>query len=279
MKGLIVLVTCMVTLVMNGQNCFTDGMKWYTESYGTHDPFATPQIEVVSLEKSDENDCFKMFREYQDQVFDKQFVAYIKVDGDKVFYRLPSGDQRDWYLLYDFGLVPSQGCYVYNPLTSSADNKPRATYIKCVGFNTSDYGDLTAMILEEYSDESCIQLLGNGIWLKGLSSLNGVLDNNYFGADGRSSKLIGIYNNDEPIYATNVSSIPEVTNSDTVNLKIDGCCLTVFTDKSVKGSIYSPSGIHIGDLVFDNQASSIQLPGSGIYILNIDGTTKKIYVP
>lgn len=66
MKYFILLILAFIPFLMNGQNYFTDGMKWRTQLYGTHEPEGGKSIEVVSIEKTQVDNCFNMYRSYED---------------------------------------------------------------------------------------------------------------------------------------------------------------------------------------------------------------------
>ena len=282
MKGVTLFLLSLVPLVMNSQTSFTDGMKWRTQIIGTHDPEAVASIETVTIEKSVEDDCLKMYRYYENNVSDREFVASVMIDKDKVYFRPCDSKSSEWYLLYDFGMEPGEGCYIYNPVTFSENSIPYFTYVKCVGIDDgSDYNGWKAMSMEEYRDDSCSDILGKGTWLKGLSSLNGILYNNCFGIDGLGATLLlDVSDNEKNIYPNNSTGIVQAreTLDPNFNIKIDGSNIEIFTSHETIGSLYDQSGVLIGEYRFSKTPTKITLPSKGIYILKSGNVSQKILV-
>ena len=106
MKGITLFLLSLVPLVMNSQVCFTDGMKWRTQIIGTQAPVAVATVETVTIEKSVDDECFKMYRYYENNVSDREFVAFVMTDKDKVYFRPCDSKSTEWYLMYDFGMEP-----------------------------------------------------------------------------------------------------------------------------------------------------------------------------
>lgn len=158
------------------------------------------------------------------------------------------------------------------------------TYIKCVGISEnseSEIDDWITMELEEYEDETCIEPCGERNqenWIKGLSSMRGVLWNNRFDVLGGYGALLEVFDNETLIYlrgsvgveGTTVDAIPEI--------KIDGCSVSVTTNVDSCGSLFSQSGQHIADHKFSETPTIINVPDSGIYIFKIGNFTKKIFI-
>ena len=196
MKGILIFLTIFIPFVMNSKNYFKDGMEWRTLVWGTHEPVPTYGMETVTLEKSADNDMLKMYRYSDNDISDRKFVAFVRTDGDKVFFKVDESDTSEWYLMYDFGLKPGEGCYIYSPRVVSENKSPFVKmYLKCVNVLT-DAGGWDIMTLEEYEDDSCQEIPGHNIsvtWIKGLSSTRGVLWNNRFNSDGGSGLLKEVY--------------------------------------------------------------------------------------
>lgn len=279
MKKFILLILAFIPLLMNGQIHFTDGMKWRTQIYGTHEPEVVKSIEVVTIEKTQDDNCFNMYRSYEDNISDRELIAVIKKEESKVYFNPNGFKYSEWYLLYDFGLKPGEGCFIYNPLTFSEDSEPYKTYVKCIGIDEKFNEDWSLLRLEEYTDDSCLNIIGNGSWIIGLSSLNGILYNNRFEVDGFSSRLLDISDNERILYSNIQSGILEITDTSILNIKIDGLDISISVNDDICGSIYSQSGVHLGDYKFNKTPTYIKLSNRGIYILKLGNTSKKILVP
>jgi len=278
-KSFILLILAFIPLLMNGQNQFTDGMKWRTQIYGTHEPEVVKSIEVVTIEKTLDENCFNMYRSYEDNTSDRELVAVIKKEESKVYFNPNGYKSSEWYLLYDFSLKPGEGCFIYSPLSFSEDSEPYKTYVKCIGIDEKFNENWSVLRLEEYTDDSCLNIIGNGSWIIGLSSLNGILYNNRFEVDGFGSLLLEVSDNESILYSNMQSGILEITDTSIPNIKVDGLDIYISVDDDICGSIYSQAGVHIGDYKFSKTPTHIKLSNKGVYILKLENTSKKILVP
>ncbi|MDE6331126.1 MAG: hypothetical protein K2L80_00835 [Muribaculaceae bacterium] len=266
-------------LVMNSQNHFTDGMKWRTQIYGTHEPEVATTIEVVTIEKTTDDNIFNLYRSYENHTSDRTLIASVKTEESKVYFNPIEGKSTEWYLLYDFSLKPGEGCFVYNPLTLSDESVPYKTYVKCVDIDEKSNEQWSILRLDEYTDNSCSNLIGNGLWISGLSSLNGILYNNRFGVDGFGSKLLDVSLNERILYASSQSGISEITDSSEPNVRVDGLDIYISVNDDTYGTIYSQSGMHIGNYKFSKTPTHIRLSDKGVYILKLENSSLKLLVP
>ena len=228
---------------------FQKGMVWEmrmtTTAYPDYpDWIVTAQIENDTLY----NDEPAMVLSWQNDDNDETGSMLIKVDGEKVYFMPVDKEIFEWYLFYDFGLAPGEGCYVYRPGQIYADGNPYRTYIKCTGIKENDpaFDGWDTMSLMEYSSEECDDIFPQeGIWIKGLASENGVLENNRFGMDGGGSTLLRAILNGEVIYEKGSASIKDLEEN-TGNYKvynINGVKVLETKDKSALESL--PSGLYI----------------------------------
>lgn len=199
MKRFIILFIILILLAGCSPIYYADRMKWITEIRGTHDPYLPPIFETVTIEQTEDKNTFKVYT-YEDDAANRKFAALMRVNGDKVHFNLDESGASEWYLLYDFGLREGEGCYVYDP-TWIIDSAPRKEYIKCIGTNKyAEHKDLTFLTIGMYKDESCSWSYGTGCWIKGLSSLNGLLYNIGWGFEGGSYALLEVSINDTILY-------------------------------------------------------------------------------
>lgn len=188
MKKLCSTIIAVSPFAVMSQVHFSDGMKWYAEVCGTHTPNPAPVVQVETIEKTAVDGIFKVYRSQMNDLADPEFVTLIKVDGDKIFFNSDDSEYSEWYLLYDFGLLPGEGCYVYIPGINYGDRGK--TYIKCIGISEpSNNKGWSTMQLEEYKDDGCMELYGSGIWIKNLCSERCLLWSNCFEAIGGSCKM------------------------------------------------------------------------------------------
>lgn len=112
-KIFITLVLLLISVAMNGQLYFKDGMKWCTK-VGYPYYYDTSKVEVVTLEGTDEDGCLKMYCFYDDNISEKKMIALIKTEDEKAYFKFDDSETSQWYLMYDFGLNVGEGCYIYN---------------------------------------------------------------------------------------------------------------------------------------------------------------------
>lgn len=276
-KSFVIGLIVFTPLLMNGQIHFTDGMKWRTQVFGTHEPEGVTSIEVATIEKTSDDNCFNIYRTYEDNSSYKELIALIKTEDSKVLFKPKESISSEWYLLYDFSLKPGEGCFIYTPLVIKEDSIPAKTYIKCIGIDDNfDDEKWRLLLLEEYSDDSYTYFLGEGSWIDGLSSMNGFLYNNCFEVDGGTTKLLEVSDNEGIIYSNNQSGVSEITDSSNPDIKIDGLDVYISVGEELLGSLYSLSGTHIGNCRLSKTTTHIALPDKGIYILKIGNISRKI---
>lgn len=279
MKRFIIFLLLYLPLALNGQNYFRDGMKWVSYAYGTHTPEPNWSVEEVTLEKCPGKDYYIM-NIYGSNPSDPKSL-YIRTDGDKVYFKYDDYISPEWYLLYDFGLRPGEGCYVYSANPSCIKpNTPNCTYVKCTGISEgSGPGGWDMMLLEGYLGDTCVGIYEQGTWIKGLSSPAGVLDNLYFVMSGKVSQLTEVSDNGTVIFSNPLSGKTDITDSISPDIRILGSEVFVTTGQDIRGSVYSQSGALIGDYGFSDVPTCISLPERGIYILSISGFPIKIVIP
>lgn len=110
------LVLAFAPTLMNAQTFFTVGTSWKTELWNM-EPDPKIYIQIVSLDGTETIDGYtsmKMYSEYENDATSRKLVAYIRTNGDKVFFMNPETKTKAWYLMYDFGLKAGEGCYVYS---------------------------------------------------------------------------------------------------------------------------------------------------------------------
>lgn len=263
---------------MNGQTFYSDGMKFRTQRCATIAPSPDISYSVVTLEQTEEPNCFNIYEADEDNESDKEFVAVMKTEGSKVFFKYNDSDASEWYLFYDFDLQPGEGCYFYNPCFKR-ESAPLKSYLKCTGIEKSYRGsEWDLILLEEYEDDNCSVRLRTGSWLKGLSSLGGFLFNNGFGLDGICSRLMEVSDNGNVIYSVPETGVSEVADLAVPSVRIDGLNVYVSMNDAARGSIYTLSGACLGNYSFGKTPTRIQLPEKGAYILKTGNISKKIFV-
>ena len=281
MKKLILFSCLLVPLLMYGQCYLTDGMTWRTQIIGLILPEEFISTEIVSIEQTEDEGCFNMYSSNIDYSPTPELVAVIRIDGDKVYFRPVWSESSEWYLAYDFGLKPGEGCYVYDMSDKGEySDTPRKTYVKCVSIEeSSEEEGWSVMTLEESLDSSSPSHGRPGEWIKGLSSSGGILYNNGFDICGMGSLLIEVSVNGETIYLNKSAGNAEIRDSSSPDIRVEGSDIRVSTDGDVRGSLYSGAGTHIGDYRFGKTPTHIRVPDSGVYILRTGDVSRKVFIP
>ena len=286
MKRLVISIAMAVLpMLIFGQECFTNGTEWITKITTP----GNPQTELIKIEKLDGMvtidgyDALKMYCEYESIPDSKTLLYYVRTEGDKVFFRLPDDDSGTWYLMYDFGLVAGEGCYLYSPLYTDKENNntPLKDYVKCISWTKGETSDIYIMDAEEYEDNTCSGLTLDGIrWFDGISSVRGISSNIGLGMiSGSFSRLIEVKNGERVFYSDNTTSISKVSHTH-LRYRVDGLNINLSgTEVSDKIQVYYTSGALLGNFTAKGNSINIRVPNSGVYVLKLKNTTISIHVP
>lgn len=245
-----------------------EGMQWKSFITGTSTPEGVISTETIKLKSCmcDKTPSLGLFvTDISDK--DNEPLVYIKIEGDKVWFKPVAVNSTDWFLMYDFGLRPGEGCYLYFP--EKGNINPKRSYVECTATGTDQAeGTHETMTLREYKDETKCYCLGEGTWLKGLTSYNGILGNIGFNLDGMSSRLIEISVGEELLFKQEMpeSGIKALLQPE---ISIEGDELTVKVElEGETCSIYTVEGNLITNFE-PARPVSIKLPKGGVYILRI----------
>ena len=286
MKRLVISIAMVILpMLIFGQECFTNGTEWTTKITTP----GYPQKDLIKIEKLDGMvnidgyDALKMYCEYESIPDSKTLLYYVRTEGDKVFFRLPDDDSGTWYLMYDFGLVTGEGCYLYCPLYTDKENNntPLKDYFKCISWTKDETSGIYIMEAEEYEDNTCSGLtLDYMKWFDGVSSVRGISSNIGLGMiSGSFSQLIEVKNGDRVFYSDNTTSISKVSNTP-LRYRVDGLNINLSgTEVSDNIQVYYTNGALLGNFTAKGNSINISVPNSGMYILKIKNTTISIHVP
>lgn len=278
MKVKIILILCLfVSFISEAQNFFMEGMKWEMQTIGVAPEGPIYGTETVILKNDEKTDSLCMYRYFDNDLSNISFVGYIKTEGEKVFFKLNKEMPSEWYLFYDFGLAPGEGCWIYNPVAAHSTPDPAKTYAKCVGIEKDPIDErLDALRIKLYSNDSEIDSYDEGLWIKGIGSESGVLDNDRFNPCGGTSILSNVYDNSKLLYHNPLASIKEVDHISFIN--IDGLNVTLNSSEKDSVAIFNISGECIGQYDISGENTTISLPQPGVYILKLRDKTYKICV-
>lgn len=286
MKRLVISIAMAVLpMLIFGQECFTNGTEWKTKITTP----GNPKKELIQIEKLDGMvnidgyDALKMYCEYENIPDSKTLLYYVRTEGDKVFFRLPDDDSGTWYLMYDFGLVAGEGCYLYCPLYTDKENNntPLKDYFKCTSWTKDETSGIYIMEAEEYEDNTCSGLtLDYMKWFDGVSSVRGISSNIGLGMiSGSFSQLIEVKNGDRVFYSDNTTSISKVSHTH-LRYRVDGLNINLSgTEVSDKIQVYYTNGALLGNFTANGNSINISVPNSGVYVLKLKNTTISIHVP
>lgn len=196
----------LISVMANATNYFTAGTTWLKEVI-PDEPWSANALVKVWLEPSSSEDFpdrLEMFYETINKENSKKFIAYIKADGEKVYFSIPT-DPDTWYLMYDFGLQPGEGCRIwqfYNIFNKNGVWDLKSAFVKCAEISEPErFGGWETMTLEMYRDESCEGNFSTAYWLKNLSSYAGVENSLYNDSMvGGGVNLLEVSNNGEIIW-------------------------------------------------------------------------------
>lgn len=264
----------------NAEVYFQDGMKWTMRVYSSTTPEGVSAIETVMLDGVTETDGCKVAKLYASSDLsdcEPTLVALVRTEGERVYFR-SSSDSDEWYLMYDFGLNPGEGCYVYT-INGTWDypSAPIRSYVKCVGtVDDGDYCGWEAMSLEQYDSDVCEMLVGKGIWLKGLCSTAGVINNSLFEADGRKSVLWEASCGAKILYSAGSASVAAPVQ-DELHVTVEGRIVSVAGCAESVG-LYSVGGMEIAPRRTTAGMITFEAPDGGVYILRDGASARKIAV-
>lgn len=214
MRFLLLFYLFFIPYLSFGQNYFKDGVRWIMLESFLDNGVPKNGFSSTYLCKAP-NDSLLSLYSYHDEPESKPvFIAYIKTEGEKVFFNQYEDSSPRWYLMYDFGLKPGEGCYIYRPLNYNLKRprRPVREYMVCKDIlRDEENPEWEIMDMVVYEDENDREISDKGCWIKGLSSENDVSMSNAFHLDGGRSELIAVFDNGELIYSKITGSDPSKT--------------------------------------------------------------------
>lgn len=278
MRKSIILIAALawVSMFTSAQSYFKDGVVWRAVGWVIGDKkIVYENTSLDGTENVDGYEALKMYNFYEG-ITQREFYAYIRTDGDKVYFKKPGLKTDDWLLIYDFGLKPGEVRYIYS-LWLVDDGIPMGSYVKCSEIVENGKGDWTTMYVDEYKDEACSKYRGSDIWLKGLSAFGGVAQNVNLGMDsGAVTYLYEVSYNGETVYYDGTVSVDDNVRSG-VSVNRDGNVLTVNGARAgSRVAVYSAAGVLLGKTTADGAAVSVKLPAAGLLIVKVGDKVFKV---
>ena len=118
MRNIFLLIAfTIMPMLVTAQTYFKDGTTWKTRLCGTLSAYNTVYYNTYAklngTETVDGHQALKLFY-YEETKPEPQLYAYIRTDGDKVYFKPANAAEDTWYLMYDFGLKAGESCEVYS---------------------------------------------------------------------------------------------------------------------------------------------------------------------
>lgn len=224
------------------ENCFVLGTVWYVsdgiEQTETCSDFSGKIYELQPYPQDEDCDFMELLATdvvKGARVGEQALAAYIRVDGEKVYFKDP-WNFKEWYLMYDFSILEGENVEVYEVKTQGNANKnPTPQNLYCYDSTVIDeYGfEIMKVISEDYKNYLQEDYpypdrwdVMSGKWLKGLGSTEGPIENCIYGRiGGPKSRLLRVELNGNILYESDwLSSDPEVKveNHESPKYSIDG---------------------------------------------------------
>lgn len=262
-----------------GATYFKEGSVWKTYRIGTTEPNMEREYYRFYLKVDDSDDSGSVFNLIEESAKgDLATICLIKEEDNRIYFF--DNFTSQWYLLYDFNLKEGDCVCAYTPdLSEPQYQGPTETYVKCVGEELYEHDSTPwpALKLEEYGDADYTDLLGEGVWLKGLGSPHGLIENCGFDyMAGMGSKLYEVVSDDDVVYKAYVASA-SLLKSEEVSLKCTGRLVSL--SGVVDGSsvaVYSVDGRKVASCKASGATADVILPQSGAYMIAVGDSVFKV---
>ena len=259
---------------------FIPGAKWLTEYTNTTNPKPDYSYQEVILTKNGDEWLLES-RNVNSLTEGMKVVAVVRTEGNKVFFRLPSDNGDNWYLMYDFGLKVGDGNYFYNPEWLTSEGMPTTSYLVCTEKTrwNKKYNMWDTMTLQEYDDENLNLHYGSGTWIRGLGSVNGFFENIGFERDGRGGTLIEASVDGDVIYSANGTNTVNTVGATNCNISVSGNTINISeAGNASSGAVYTIDSKLVSRFNITSGNACIAVTGPGLYILRIGSLSYKILI-
>ena len=247
MKRLLFLIFAIIPFMGHSEVYFKEGMKWVNWIVGSHGPDTEISYQTFFIKGTShiaEEEVLNMYMN-SDYELEEKFIAYIRVENQKVFFKQDNSEDSQWFLMYDFGLETGDEFITFSPVLPLSWYE-EGKYMVLDGYKSpEDASGWELMYLTMYMDNGSGEYkeYAEGSWIKNLCSTAGVVYNVY-GYDGFGSGLVAVYDHDELIYSSpGFTSVQDVTS-----------------DIKMTDEIYNLQGVRMG--------CDVNALSPGIYIIN-----------
>lgn len=258
-RATVLLLLAMFAMSAGAENYFRPGTVWttlYIRDEPPHQGFLL--YHTILDEVTFDGEKVLPLAKYDEQNPEPEIERYLRTDGDKVFWRRVQQEEREWHLMYDFGLQPGEETEVYDFYNVGTDvEKMLKVKLKCIerDFFVNDNplnGPMMKLKVLKYGDSDKTEdILAVGNWIIGSGSAEEFLCPGQFNWSGGGVHTIRV----ESPKGNVVFEDPELIGY----VAIDECEFS--EPKPVKG-IYNFQGVKLADSI-----EGVSLP-AGLYIIN-----------
>lgn len=271
------------SLQLSAQNYFAPGTEWNVKIIRPGASFLYETLFMRDIDNQDEN----VYGLYSYSTGTDPSTAVCKVEikneGEKIFFKDPSDERDQWYLMYDFGLNVGDSSEIYTPYFLQGGYAPDCITLTCreIIENNTEFSGLTTMTMVEImdvSDDSNIDFEEKETtWLKGLGDFRGPLSNFSMFLIGGGSLLETATVDNDLIYTSPFTKIDRVNAAEPLSIRLIDNQLTVSSDNiDFPIWVYSIDGSIIKKIDPKAHPEAINLPAKGVYIVKAGNTSVKV---
>ena len=265
----------MVSQAANYTNYFVPGTKWTTEFQSI--PWHEVSYQTVWLEGGANvfgSRCMLMHIKENDG---KESIRYVKVEEGKIYYHAEV--EGEWELMYDFELKVGDRCYLGYPHWNWTDSQTKHhRYIENTGYSEIE-GIPVMNVISLYQSSESKELIkdGEGSWLLGIGSTDGVLQNCNYGMVGGIRTLVKVESNGTVVY-DRTSGLKDV-EFDGVTVRCEGRDIIISgLDNGALIEVYSITGVIVAKCQCTTGSVNVKVDQPGIYFVKAGTYTRKILV-
>lgn len=203
--------------------------------------------------------------------------VYFRTDGNKVYWcanEVEDPADDNWYLIYDFGLLPGERVEVCQPIISGGRlRRVDMELIECMAVNMGIEGEIGSFMEVAHIYDESSSTNTRGLWGMGIGSLGDPLIPVSFALDGIYSSILSVTTAEGEVVYDRMASVSE-SHADDVKIAVNGRTLELTglsTDTHV--SVYDLSGALVAE---GYGTCSFSLTGKSVYIVKAGTATRKV---
>ena len=271
------------TMAYNTSEVFKEGTHWQINGAaialnpnGSPNGTVTwPEIEVLEGKSNIlGKECFMLWR-YSDSPAEKELIAYIYTDNEKVYFANPTNPET-WNLLYDFNIEEGDTFTYSYPFDLTGEIID--CVLKCTNISSNEiYSYLPTIELSTVNDNDDINSWPNACWIKGNGSIYGLLHPS-LDFVGIGYALQKVWNGDKVFMEVKTSGVqmPETSN---IEIKTLNNAIQIIG--ATPGTMVKVFDI-CGNLISENMAydTTLSIPAdfTGIYLIQVNNKVFKTMI-